>query len=243
MKMRELEKRTGVHRETIRVYLRKGLLPQPQRPRPNVAEYGEEHVRGILAIRGLQRDGGLPLARIRRALDGDASALPMEATAFPQLQRLVAARIGVEEDLVPLASLGSRNPEVRRDAKAFERVGAIRLVKKRSGLHLSRADAQLLGLWGDMRAVGFREENGFDADVVEMYVRSANALASEEITRFLARVAGRVDEEHAAEMARTAIATMQAFFGLLRMKAVLEELRRQTGPPAPMPPAPSPPQR
>lgn len=233
MKMRELEKRTGVHRETIRVYLRQGLLPQPVRPRPNVAEYGEDHVRGILAIRELQHERGLPLARIRRALDGDSSALPLDATAFPQLERLVAAKVGVAEDLVPLASLESRNPEVRRDAVAFERVGAVRLVKKRGGVHVSRADAQLLGLWGDMRAAGFDEANGFDADVVEMYVRAANALAGEEITRFLARVTGRVDEEKAAEMARTAVSTMQAFFGMLRMKAVLAEIRRQTEAPAP----------
>ncbi|WP_390902446.1 MerR family DNA-binding transcriptional regulator [Sphingomonas bisphenolicum] len=30
--MRELEERTGVHRETIRVYLREGLIPEPARP-------------------------------------------------------------------------------------------------------------------------------------------------------------------------------------------------------------------
>ena len=37
MKMRELEQRTGVHRETIRVYLREGLIPEPERPRKTVA--------------------------------------------------------------------------------------------------------------------------------------------------------------------------------------------------------------
>ena len=59
MKMRELERRTGVNRETIRVYLREGLLKAPLRPKANVAEYDESHVQGILAIRELQRTRGL----------------------------------------------------------------------------------------------------------------------------------------------------------------------------------------
>src|SRR3546814_2512177 len=55
VKMRDLEKRTGVHRETIRVYFRHGLLPEPERPAPNVADYGETHVQAVLAVRKLQR--------------------------------------------------------------------------------------------------------------------------------------------------------------------------------------------
>jgi hypothetical protein len=37
LKMRDLERLTGVHRETIRVYFRAGLLPAPDRPKRNVA--------------------------------------------------------------------------------------------------------------------------------------------------------------------------------------------------------------
>lgn len=241
MKMRELERRTGVHRETIRVYLREGLLPQPVRPKPNVAEYGEDHVRGILAIRELQHDRRLPLGQIRRALDGDPSALPSDATAYAHLERLVAAKVGAGEDLVPLESVTARNPHAASDAVAFEKAGAIRLVKRRGRVHVSRADAQLLGLWGDMRAAGFHEGNGFGADVIDMYVKSASALAHEEVTRFFEQVMGRVDRDSVAEMARTAISTMQGFFGLLRMKAVLREIAEQTAPlPAPSPTEPSP---
>jgi DNA-binding transcriptional MerR regulator len=232
MKMRELEKRTGVNRETIRVYLREGLLAQPSRPKPNVAEYGEDHVRGIQAIRDLQRDGRVPLGRIRRAVEGDASALPADATAFAHLESLVAAKVGAAEDLVPLDSVTVRNPHAEADAAAFERLGAIRLVKKRGRAMLSRADAQLVGLWGEMRAVGFHEENGFSPDVIEMYVKAASDLAHEEVSRFLALVTGRQESHAAAEMARTAISTMQGFFGLLRMKAVLREIREQTAPAA-----------
>ena len=40
MKMKELERETGVGRETIRFYIREGLLPEPERPKRNVAAYG-----------------------------------------------------------------------------------------------------------------------------------------------------------------------------------------------------------
>ena len=54
MKMRELEERTGVHRETIRVYLRYERVPPPVRPRKTTADYGEEHVKAIIVVRRLQ---------------------------------------------------------------------------------------------------------------------------------------------------------------------------------------------
>ena len=53
MKMRDLEAKTGVNRETIRVYFREGLLPEPNRPARNVADYGDEHARAVTAVRKL----------------------------------------------------------------------------------------------------------------------------------------------------------------------------------------------
>ena len=41
MKMGELEQRTGVNRETIRVLIRKGLVPEPDKPKATVAHYNE----------------------------------------------------------------------------------------------------------------------------------------------------------------------------------------------------------
>ena len=47
MKMQDLERATGVGRETIRFYIREGLLPQPERPNRNVAWYDESFVERI----------------------------------------------------------------------------------------------------------------------------------------------------------------------------------------------------
>ena len=54
MKMKELEAATGIGRETIRYYIREGLLPEPVRPKRNVATYGREHVKRLNLIRRLQ---------------------------------------------------------------------------------------------------------------------------------------------------------------------------------------------
>lgn len=227
MKMRELERRTGVNRETIRVYLRHGLLPEPQRPKHNVADYGEEHVRGILAVRRLQKDQRLPLRRIRRAIDGDAAAMPSGVEHFPHLDGLIAARAGVDDSLVPLAQVAARNPQAVDDARRLERIGAIRRVKRPDGVHVSRIDAELVGLWGDMRAAGFTEELGFTPDVCKLHVDAAQALAHEELKIFLAHMTGQRPEDPAADMAQAALNSLLSFFGLIRVKTVLDDLRRR----------------
>lgn len=231
LKMRDLERLTGVHRETIRVYFRAGLLPAPQRPKPNVAHYTDAHVQAVLAVRNLHRSRRIGLAQIRRAMEGDASALPGDAAAFTHLESLVATRIDTGEALVRLSQVETQIPGAARDARAFARVGAITLRRREGQVHLSRTDMQLLALWSQMRAVGFSERNGFNPEVVDMYVQSANALAHVEVRRFLSIIQGRMDERQAAELARTAIRVMVEFLGLLRMKAVLREIKLQTGAP------------
>ena len=228
LKMRDLERLTGVNRETIRVYFRSGLLPAPERPKRNVAHYTDAHVQAILAVRNLHRSRRIGLSQIRRAMEGDASALPGDAGAFTHLESLVAMQIDTGEALIPLSQVEAQIPGAARDARAFARVGAITLRRRGGQVHLSRTDMQLLALWSQMRAAGFSEANGFNPEVVDMYVQSANTLAHIEVRRFLSIIQGRMDEPHAAELARTAIRVMVDFVGLLRMKAVMRELKAQT---------------
>jgi len=54
MRMRELEKASGVGRETIRYYIREGLLPEPSRASRNSAFYSDDHVARLKAIKRLQ---------------------------------------------------------------------------------------------------------------------------------------------------------------------------------------------
>lgn len=226
MKMRELERRTGVSRQMVQFYLAHGLLPEPVRPKPNVAEYGEEHVRAIDVIRRLQTEGRLKIQEIKQAMAGGATAGPGEVAVIPHLDRLFALRAGVDTQLVRLASLENRNPRAKADAAILEKIGAIEIVRRGGEAQVSRMDAQIVGIWGDMRSAGFTEESGFDPmTVVSKYLDTARQIAAFEIDMFASRVDRKLPVERRAAMAETASKLMLGVFTILRMKAEVEAFR------------------
>ena len=229
LKMRDLERLTGVHRETIRVYFRAGLLPEPKRPKPNVAHYSESHVRAIVAIRHLNRHGRISLKQIARGMDGDASIVPRDAASRAHVATLMADRVANDEELVPLAQVEERTPGAARDAKAFVKVGAVTLVDRQGGPYVSRADARILEIWVQMRDAGFTEDNGFDPEDTFMYVAAAKSLAHAEVKRFLSTGGAPANDARTADMAFDGLQLMLEFFSILRQRAVVEEMRRQTG--------------
>jgi len=228
MKMRDLEIRTGVNRETIRVYFRKGLLPEPERPARNVADYGEDHVRAILAVRKLHRQSGMTLEQIKSLLDGTGSSSPLGASAFPHLEELVALRVGVENRQISLEAMLEENPNALTDAEALARIGVIDLVRTSEGRMMSITDAGLVTIWGRMREAGFDENNGFPPDILGYYIEAAEIVAGNEARLFLERVEGRIDEVEAANMLEFALPTMLDFFGLIRLKSFLKNIGQRT---------------
>ena len=231
MKMRDLERATGVNRETIRVYFRQGLLPQPQRSARNVADYGDVHVRGILSIRRLQQHGRVPLAQIKRALEGDPGAMPSDSGVAAQLEELVSVRLGTGQPLVLIAKLVAASPHAAADARKLHRIGAVTLRREKGSPALSPVDASLVKLWGEMRAAGFTEGAGFTPAVVRIYVESAERLAKLESKTFFDALSGRSSEVAATRMAEQALSTMLAFFGLVRMKALRLQFQERVSEP------------
>ncbi len=64
MKLRELGRRSGVARTTIKWYLREGLLPRGSATARNQADYSENHVSRIRFVRSMMELVGLSLAQI-----------------------------------------------------------------------------------------------------------------------------------------------------------------------------------
>ncbi|MDB5577860.1 MAG: hypothetical protein JWR80_3036 [Bradyrhizobium sp.] len=244
MKMRELESRTGVNRETIRVYLRHGLIPEPLRPKPNVADYDESHIRAIQAVRELQRESGLTLPQINAALSGETPSRRVEAGAFQHLEELLAMRVGYEEQrAVAIASLRERNPQAAADAAVFGRLGLVTIFDEGDGPQLSLTDAKLVDIWGRMRVAGFVEGSGFPPDILEYYRHASEYVAANEAMLFLDRTEGRIGENEAAAMLQLALPLMLDFFGLLRLKAFMRNIHGATleGRPVVVPALPAPP--
>lgn len=228
MKMRDLETRTGLNRETIRVYLRHGLVPEPVRSKPNVADYDEGHVRAVVAVRDLQRDSGLTLNQIKAVLDGRQDARRVEAGAFQNLEALVAARVGLHDRPITIASLTKVWPHADADAHAFAQVGIVDIIKTKAGPALSVTDTRLVTIWGEMRNAGYTEAIGFTPQMLTFYLDPSNDVASREAALFLERTEGKIDEDAAAAMLQVALRIMLDFFGLLRMKTFMRRIHRDT---------------
>lgn len=227
MKMAELETRTGVHRETIRVYLRHGLLPAPDRPRKNVAVYTDQHVEAIMAVQRLQRENRLTLPEIGKMLKGVAPGHGVEASAFSQLEQLLATRVGYDEHLVTVKSLRKQSEFAVEDAVAMDRLGIIAIVKDKNNESLSITDAQLVILWGRMRDAGFAAELNFVPEMLGFYQQAAEFVAGWEAKTFFERTDGKVEVNFAASMLEAALPLMLNFFGLLRMKAFMRNIDLQ----------------
>ncbi len=220
VKMRDLERLTGVHRETIRVYFRHGLLPEPSRPAPNVADYDDSHAQAILAVRKLQRDDGLTLPQIKEALSGKSGEGRVDAAAFRNLEALVAARVGFDGEVL-IETLTQAWPHAEDDAKVFEGLGIVEILETPKGPALSIMDSRILTIWQLMRAEGYTEENGFPPSVVDFYAGPANEIARAESQRFLDATAGRMSDAEAAALFHAGIRHMIDFFGLLRLKRLM----------------------
>ncbi|WP_374413765.1 MerR family transcriptional regulator [Novosphingobium colocasiae] len=228
MKMRELEARTGVNRETIRVLFREGLLPEPSRPARNVADYGEDHVRAILAVRKLQLDSRMTLPQIKAAMQGQGGDTQIGAAAFSQLEDLVSTRVGVDKGYLAIDALLDKNPKALVDAKALANLGIIELIDGDGGPQISLTDAGLLNIWCRMREAGFDEDHGFPPDILSYYVEGSEYIAANEAKIFLDQVEGRIGQTEAAAMLELALPFMLDFFGILRQKAFLRMIRAKT---------------
>jgi DNA-binding transcriptional MerR regulator len=226
MKMRDLEARTGLNRETIRVYLRHGLVPEPKRPLPNVADYDESHVRAILAVRDLQRNSGLTLRQIKDSLRGRMSDRRVEAGAFHNLEALVATRVGLDSRPIPISTLVKAFPHAEKDARVMQSIGILDILNDAAGPSLSVTDARLVTIWGELRTAGFNEESGFSPEILSFYVEPSEFVASRESAIFLERTEGKISDDQAATMLQSALRLMLDFFGLLRMKSWMRHIHR-----------------
>jgi len=224
MRMRELEERTGVNREVIRIYLRKGLLPEPTRLARNQAEYDDSHVRAVVAIRELQRGSRLTLGQIKDLLNGSGLDSGAGAATYQHLEELLAVQFSLDDTrLVPLTALLERNAMAERDAHAFDAMGIVTLVGEKEP-RLSLTDARLVEIWAQIREAGFVEEAGFPPENIAFYLQAAEEVAAWESSIFLKGSAGQISDEDAATMLRIALPLMLDFFGLLRLKAFMRNI-------------------
>lgn len=222
MRMRELETRSGVGRETIRFYIREGLLPEPSRAARNSASYSEAHVTRLSLIKRLQEERFLPLAVIRGLLDGDDAAAPwLEPQAFPGLDVLLRDRIDHDAPRVMATALVASGTATQHTLDEAANGGLVTVAEDGT---MSARDAAILKVLADLDRIGFRRERGFTPGMVGMYQDFVDWITAQEMRFFFEGTAGQVDEAEAADMAERGIGSVNDLIGLMRTKALLRRL-------------------
>ena len=225
MKMRELERRSGVGRETIRYYIGLGLLPEPARPKANVADYGEEHVQRLATIRRLQAERYMPLSFIKTLLERPSHG---EVEAIPGFAGLLAARLGIAANgpTVSLADAAQSAMLPLEDLEALVEEGVIFAVRDAEGRAVAVAplDVAVARAWGRVRAAGFSPEAGFFAQDAEVYAQAVGQMAEREIDRFFTRVPGGRSTEEAAALAQAGIELINELITIMRTNYLLRRV-------------------
>ena len=223
MRMRELERLTGVGRETIRFYIREGLLPEPERASANSASYREEHVSRLRAIKRLQEERFLPLAIIRSLLDAEDGQRWLHADAFPDLDAMLRARFDGAAHGLTLDELAAEAGIPAGELAAGIEEG---LLQPDAAGRFGPRDVGIARCLADLRAIGFTEERGFGHSG-SMYAEFVRWLVAQEMRLFLDNTAGKVSDAEALAMAERGISTINEMLSLMRTREILRQLAQR----------------
>lgn len=226
MRMRELEKASGVGRETIRYYIREGLLPEPDRASRNSAFYSEDHVARLKAIKRLQEERFLPLAVIRSLLDAEDGSRWLAPGAFPMLETMLAARFGADGQRHALNQLIT---DQGFDPNAVADHAAIGMIEIEADGTISARDAAILRIMKELADIGFTDDLGFTGDQIKFYVDFIDWVTTQEVRLFFEHTVGHVGEARAIDMAERGISVVNELLSQLRTRSLLKKLadRRQ----------------
>ena len=226
MRMRDLEKASGVSRETIRFYIREGLLPEPDRTHRNSATYTDDHLARLVTIRRLRDERFLPLSVIRSLLEGDQTGW-LEPQMLPEIDHLLRARFDSEGEWLSAAAFLAEN-EGDPDHLADTITAGVIIPAADGGI--SPRDQRILRLLMDATKIGFTRERGYMDRGMGRIAAVMHSLAEMEVKDFFANVAPHVGELEAADMAERGIGILNQLMAEFFTREVLELLteRRRT---------------
>ncbi|MFQ3665965.1 MAG: MerR family transcriptional regulator [Sphingomonadaceae bacterium] len=224
--MRDLEKASGIGRETIRFYIREGLLPEPVRTARNAAIYHEEHLTRLLAIRRLRDDRFLPLGVIRVLLDTPPESGWDSPDVLPHVDRLLKARLerhGAREAAAAILAEGSGDVERLPDLVA---AGIVSVADDGT---VSPRDARILRLLNDIARLGFTRAAGYDVEGLKRYVETMRWLADAQVKEFFRLTGPHVGDAQAADMAERGLGYLIELMGEFFTREVLAQLAARRG--------------
>ncbi len=231
MKMKELEARTGIGREAIRFYIREGMLPEPEKPKRNVAYYSEDHVKRLLAIRHLKEERQMSLPRIKTVLTSSEFDALAGRESLDGLERLLPALL---DGVAPAPDRCARDVAADGDVTDAELAelcarGILSPHERHGDIWLDFRDQAIVRKWGQIRQAGFTRQRGYGLDTLQRIKDMTDRLAEVEVTEFLAAFGQGLASEAAAEIAAAGIENANDIMAQLHIKALMRQLRERLG--------------
>ncbi len=226
IKMKELEERSGFNREAIRFYIREGILPEPEKPKRNVAFYSDVHIKRLLAIRYMQQEREMSLTRIKSILENgefDSMANPNSLQGLEQLlPALVDGVAPVEDKLLEDLVVETGLPE--EEIVELASANIININESGGDKKIGFRDAIILKKWGQARDAGFTEARGYDLEYLKLYQQTMEQLAKYEIGKFFSVFSGEVNSDEAASTAAKGIEVANDILRQMHTKSLMKAI-------------------
>ena len=229
IKMKELETRTGVSREAIRFYIREGILPEPEKPRRNVAFYSDIHIKRLLAIKYMQQEREMSLTRIKSILasgEFDSIANPSSLQGLEQLlPALVDGTAPAEDKCISEIAREAQLPE--SEIQDLSDYGIVTIRQQDGERRIGFRDVIILRKWGQVREAGFTEERGYDRELLRLYQQTMEQLAEFEVEQFFSGFSREVTSEEAATTVAIGIECANDILRQMHTKALMKRIEER----------------
>ena len=168
LKMKELIAQTGESKSTLLYYVKEGLLPEPQKPKPNVHLYDEQCVQIVRFIKYLQHNFNYAIADIKTIFTNNRFAFDGSFEAMVRSLEMISG--GRETEWLDRASFLEKTGIDEATLTRYIEAGY--LFERSNGF--GSKEVEIVDI------LQKAEDLGLDFALVEAYVRSAKALADKE---------------------------------------------------------------
>lgn len=228
--MKQLCERTGLSRQAIHFYIKKGLVRPGIKGGKTSAEYTDEHIDRILLIRRMREEQFLPLEVIRATLDSRDKGF---SAAQRQLLAEVRKKFGSPESqarqlpTLGLKTVSNRTGVAQGEVEELLESGLLRGHKDADGgWRIQRDDLWLVESWAELSGLGLGSAEGFRPRQLEMFRVCLETLVKAEAALLSTMLAGLRPEKISdiVERSLPATAKLLAGFHERAIRAFLEEL-------------------
>ncbi|MFN4230861.1 MerR family transcriptional regulator [Parvibaculum sp.] len=228
MKMKELEAATGIGRETIRYYIREGLLPEPVRPKRNVAAYGREHVKRLNLIRKLQQERHLPLSVIKTIVTSETGEPAGGFESLIGLEVAMGPLLADGRNLAPkkLADVAKDTGLPLADIRKFAEIGLIHIDQRDGTEWLNQRNVRIMEIISQTRADGFVPDIGYTVESYDFYPQMIELLARRAVVGFYSRLGDKLDQPAAAKLAVNGIRTLSEMVPLMLIERIVRMVEK-----------------